>query len=183
MEPTPLVSAFQTRSVPTARDGRAMPSRISAGVINAPPPIPVNPTMKPTTNPSTLILMSKPHLTKSSKPRCTRVGFCSPPEQSSIPNVAPAEAPAQGVFFATARAPGGIEPPMRVLLALAFSLVDRSRASPHHKNLSPNWICRELVVVEVINPVVGDAVADATPVAGSNVAAVKTIGLGVLKFA
>ena len=56
-------------------------------------------------------------------------------------------------------------------------------ATFYHRSFRPNWIWRELVVVAVTNPAVGEGVADATPVVALKVAEVNTIGLGVLRFA
>jgi len=46
-----LVAAANSRSVPTAVAGATPKSTISNGVIRAPPPTPVTPTMVPTKNP------------------------------------------------------------------------------------------------------------------------------------
>ncbi len=53
--PTGRMSTAATRSLEMAADGLMPNSRISMGVISAPPPAPVNPTRKPTTAlPSTM---------------------------------------------------------------------------------------------------------------------------------
>jgi hypothetical protein len=52
--PPILVSAANNKSVPTAARGGIPKPKIKSGVINEPPPTPVNPTMKPTTSPATI---------------------------------------------------------------------------------------------------------------------------------
>ena len=39
----------------------------------------------------------------------------------------------------------------------------RSQALPYHSSFRPNWICRDVVDVDVITPAVGDGVAEADP--------------------
>ena len=49
----------------------------------------------------------------------------------------------------------------------------RNSTDSYHNNFSPNWICRDVVDVDVITPAVG---------AGPEVAEVKTTVFGVPKF-
>ena len=51
MAPAPLVSAANSKSVPTAMYGWIPNPSINSGVMSEPPPTPVKPTMKPTTAP------------------------------------------------------------------------------------------------------------------------------------
>ena len=50
--PPALVPAANSKSVPTAKAGLTPKPKISKGVMSEPPPTPVRPTMKPTTNPA-----------------------------------------------------------------------------------------------------------------------------------
>ena len=48
-DPTGRITTAATRSLEIAADGLTLNSRISIGVISAPPPAPVSPTSSPTT--------------------------------------------------------------------------------------------------------------------------------------
>ena len=54
-----------------------------------------------------------------------------------------------------------------------IKLATITATNSYQYSFSPNWICREVVAVEVITPAVGD---------GPPVADVNTTGFGVLKF-
>src|SRR5438105_2075185 len=56
--PTGFITTAATRSLETAASGCTLNSRTRMGVINAPPPIPVSPTVNPTIKPATAIQRS-----------------------------------------------------------------------------------------------------------------------------
>jgi hypothetical protein len=57
--PTGFITTAATRSLETAASGCTLNSRTRIGVIRAPPPMPVSPTVNPTNSPATATLRSR----------------------------------------------------------------------------------------------------------------------------